>query len=160
MRLTTLTTALATATLATARLSGFAAPATIAPESRFNLTLIAIPRVESTAEVAVSYGYSTNPGFPGTLGYNEQSMVLGPGSSNQPTNHTILAKAPKRANLIPDRPEGPAEGEAMYLNLAIFSLVGVDAYPFIASYNVSVEFGAENSEELVGTTTPLLVPYS
>ena len=160
MRLSTLTTALATASLAYASLFGFAVPATIAPDSHFNLTLISIDRVESTTEVAVSYGYSTKPGFPGTLGYNVQSMFLGTGNSNQPTNLTILAKAPKRENLIPDRPEGPAEGEEMYLNLAIFRLVGVGAYPFIASYNVSIAFGAENSDDVVGTTTRLLVPYS
>ncbi|EDU43812.1 hypothetical protein PtrSN002B_010669 [Pyrenophora tritici-repentis] len=161
MRFTTLAATLASASQATALLAGLSAPATIAPGSRFNLTLIASPRAEPRPEVAVSYGWSANNGFEGALGYNVQSMFLGPSLSDTDNNITILAQAPAREDLIPGRPAGPGPDENMFLNIAFFQLGPGNSYPAISSYNVSVMIGEETSEGvLVGSTTPLLVMYA
>ena len=156
MRFTTLAATLATASLASARLVGIAAPSTLTPDTRFNLTLISENFSQAVAEVAVSWGFSTSPGFPGNLGYNVQSVFLGPGSSNTLDNITILAEVPKLEDLVPGSPEGADE---LLLNVAIFSLNGALGFPFVSGFNVTVNIGNETDGSEVSSYDRLTVLY-
>jgi hypothetical protein len=68
MRISTLTTALTTASLASARLIGISAPSTLTPNSNFTLTLLSEGYIQTVADIAVAWGFDLLPGYPGSLG--------------------------------------------------------------------------------------------
>ncbi|RMZ68448.1 secreted nis1 [Pyrenophora seminiperda CCB06] len=162
MRFTSTTASLlATLPLATSRLIGISAPATISPSTTYNLTLLSENYIQSISDVAFSLGYSTSPSYPGVLGYNVVSHFLGPDLSNQGNKSVVIeVEAPAREDLIPGRPEGPGEGEKLLLNVAVFSLLGALKTPFVANYNVSVGFGEEGgSGEVVSSTEAISITF-
>lgn len=80
MRTTLLTTAAAFASLASARIVGFAVPKTVAPDSTVKLEIIAENYIQATQDVAVSFGISpSKTAYLGSLGTLLDSNFLGPG---------------------------------------------------------------------------------
>lgn len=94
MRTSTFLSGLATASFASARLVGLAAPSTLAPSQPFTLTLITENYIQAVADVSVAWGYAPAPGFPQSLGSFTNSSYLGPSKSNQLKNVTIETTAP------------------------------------------------------------------
>jgi hypothetical protein len=144
MRFATLATALTSATLASSRLIGIAAPSTLAPNSTFTLTLLSEGYIQSVADVAVAWGFSLAPGYPGTLGAFTDSAYLGPEKSNQGQDSvTITATVP--AGLSSDA----YMGKEILLNAGIYSLYGASGGPTVTGFNVTVKVGEETGGEVV-----------
>ncbi|KAI4636304.1 hypothetical protein J4E83_001258 [Alternaria metachromatica] len=144
MRFSTLTTALTSLSLASGRLIGIAAPSTLAPNSTFTLTLLSEGYIQSVADVAVAWGFSLAPGYPGTLGSFAQSAYLGPEKSNQgQENVTITATVP--AGLAMDA----YQGKDILLNAGIYSLYGASGGATVTGFNVTVRVGESTGGEVV-----------
>ena len=141
MRTSTLLSTLATATLASARIVGLAAPRTLAPSQPFTLTLISENYIQSVADISIAWGYSPAPGFPQTLGAYTNSSYLGPSKSNQRNNITLETVAPAELDIFADK--------NVTLAASLFSLYGASGSPAVLSFNVTVNVGDETSEELV-----------
>ncbi|KAL1798920.1 hypothetical protein ACET3X_002957 [Alternaria dauci] len=144
MRFSTLATALTSATLASSRLIGIAAPSTLAPNSTFTLTLLSEGYIQSVADIAVAWGFNVAPGFPGTLGSYTGSAYLGPEKSNQgQDNVTITATVP--AELADE----DFQGKDILLNAGIYSLYGVSGGTVVTGFNVTVRVGATTGGDIV-----------
>jgi hypothetical protein len=141
MRASTLLTTLATTTLTTARLTGLAAPATLAPSQPFTLTLLTENYIQSVADVSIAWGYALAPGYPLTLGSLTSSAYLGPDKSNSVDNVTIATTAPKELEQF--------KGKEVVLAGSLFSLYGASGTPSVTNFNVTVTVGDATSEELV-----------
>lgn len=142
MRFTTLTTSLAAASAASARIIGISAPSVLAPNSTFNLTLLTENYIQSVADISVAWGYSVAPGFPTALGSFVQSAYLGPNKSNTLENVTVEATVP--AQLANDAYNG-----SLVLSAGVYSLYGASGSVTVMGFNVTVEVGEETSEESV-----------
>jgi hypothetical protein len=144
MRLTTLTTALTSLTLASARLTGIAAPSVLAPNSTFTLTLLSEGYIQSVADISVAWGFSLAPGYPGSLGSFTNSAYLGPDKSNQgQQNVTLTATAP--AGLAMDA----YAGKDVLLSAGIYSLYGASGSVTVTGFNVTVRVGESTGDEVV-----------
>lgn len=141
MRAATVISTLATASLAAARLTGLAAPSTLAPSQPFTLTLLTENYIQSVADISIAWGYSLAPGYPLTVGSFPSSSYLGPDKSNQLENVTIDATAPKELEQW--------AGKEVVLAGSLFSLYGASGTPSVTNFNVTVTVGNETSEELV-----------
>jgi hypothetical protein len=142
MRFSTITASLASAALASARITGIQAPSTIAPNSTFSLTLLTENYIQSVADISVAWGYSLAPGYPGTLGSFISSEYLGPSKSNTLENITISAT-------VPEALSGAAyAGKDLLLSAAVYSLYGASNGPVVQAFNVTVKVG-EKSEGTV-----------
>lgn len=141
MRTCTLLTGLSTAALASARLVGIAAPATIAPSQPFELHLLTENYIQSVADVSIAWGFSLAPGYPLTLGSFTNSSYLGPSLSNQLENVTIDAVAPAGLEQW--------AGQEVVLAGSLFSLYGASGTPSVTNFNVTVAVGNETSSEIV-----------
>ncbi|OAL04595.1 hypothetical protein IQ06DRAFT_290651 [Phaeosphaeriaceae sp. SRC1lsM3a] len=146
MRTSTLLTALTSSSLASARIIGLAAPATLTPNASFTLTLLTENYIQSVADVAVAWGFQTptenNPtGFPYTLGSFANSAYLGPEKSNTLQNVTIDATAPATLE----------KGKDVVLGVAVMSLYGASGGPITQAWNVTVHVGEEASGDLVAS---------
>ncbi|OAG02346.1 uncharacterized protein CC84DRAFT_1009733 [Paraphaeosphaeria sporulosa] len=141
MRTTALLTTALSAALTTARLTGLAAPSTLAPSSPFNLTLITENYIQSVADVSIAWGFSLAPGYPLTLGSFTSSSYLGPDKSNQLENVTIAATAPAELE--------EWKGKEVVLAGSLFSLYGASGSPSLTNFNVTILVGDETSEELI-----------
>ncbi|KAF3003183.1 hypothetical protein E8E13_009383 [Curvularia kusanoi] len=145
MRFTTLATSLAAASAASARVVGISAPATLAPNSTFTLTLLTENYIQSVADISVAWGYSLAPGYPTTLGSFVQSAYLGPNKSNTLQNVTVQATVP--AGLANEA----YKGKELVLNAGVYSLYGASSSATVAGFNVTVEVGEETSEDVVSS---------
>jgi len=134
---TTLLTLLTTTSLTAARLTGIAAPSTLAPSQPFTLTLLTENYIQSVADISVVWGFAPTPGFPLSLGAFVSSAYLGPSKSNQLQNVTIPATAP--ADLA------QWKGKQVVLSASLFSLYGVSGTPSVANFNVTVNVGDQTS---------------
>ena len=135
MRVSTITSTLASAALASARITGIQAPSTIAPDSKFTLTILTENYIQSVADISVAWGYSLAPGYPGTLGSFISSEYLGPDKSNTLENITIEATAPSGLS-------GEAyAGKDLLLSAAVYSLYGASSAPIVEAFNVTVKVG-------------------
>ena len=144
MRFSTLATALTSATLASSRLIGIAAPSTLAPNSTFTLTLLSEGYIQSVADISVAWGFSLAPGYPGSLGSFTNSAYLGPEKSNQgQENVTITATAP--AGLAMDA----YMGKDLLLSAGIYSLYGASGGVTVTGFNVTVRVGERTGDEVV-----------
>ncbi|KAL1596660.1 hypothetical protein SLS60_009308 [Paraconiothyrium brasiliense] len=141
MRASSFGSVLATASLASARLTGLAAPATLAPSQPFTLTLLTENYIQTVADVSIAWGYSLAPGYPLTLGNPNDSAYLGPDKSNQLDNVTIETTAPKELENW--------KGKEVVLAGSLFSLYGASGTPSVTNFNVTVTVGDETSDELV-----------
>ncbi|KAF2186285.1 hypothetical protein K469DRAFT_540081, partial [Zopfia rhizophila CBS 207.26] len=129
----------ATFALTSARIAGLAAPATLAPNSPYTLTVITENYIQRVYDVSVAWGYVAAPGFPQSLGRDVGSSYLGPDKSNILTNISIETTAP--AGL---REAANAEGKVL-LSAAVYSLYGALAQPTVANFNVTVQVGDQTS---------------
>jgi hypothetical protein len=135
MRFSTVATAMAATSLASARIVGIAAPPTLAPNSTFTLTLVTENYIQTVADVAVAWGFqfptAAYPnGFPNTLGSFAGSAYLGPSKSNTLGNVTVQAVAPV----------GEAwEGKTAVLSVGLFSLYGASGSTVVGAFNVTVD---------------------
>jgi hypothetical protein len=144
MRFSTLATALTSATLASSRLIGIAAPSTLAPNSTFTLTLLSEGYIQTVADVAVAWGFSIAPGYPGSLGSFTDSAYLGPEKSNQgQDNVTIIATVPE--GLASDS----YKGQEILLSAGIYSLYGASGSTTVTGFNVTVKVGEVTGGEIV-----------
>ncbi|SMQ54170.1 unnamed protein product [Zymoseptoria tritici ST99CH_3D7] len=120
--------------LATARISGIAAPSVIAPDSTFNVTILTENYIQSVKDISASFALSSTAadGFLGVeyLG----SFYLGPKNSNILTNITLEVTAPSTTN-------------AKFLTAAITSLYGASNGPVTEQFSVPITFGDETSDE-------------
>jgi hypothetical protein len=139
MRTATLLSALSALSLTTARLVGISAPSTIAPSQNYTLTLITENYIQAVADVAIAWGYSTPPGFPGSLGFFTGSAYLGPSKSNQLKNVPIEVAAPQSLNV----------GSQYVLGVSLLSLYGASGGPVVTLFNVTVNVGEEVSQDVV-----------
>ena len=138
MRLSTLATTLSTSSLASARIIGLAAPATLTPNAPFTLTLLTENYIQSVSDIAVAWGFqfptANNPtGFPYTLGSFANSSYLGPQKSNTLSNVTVDAVAPGTLE----------KGKDVVLGVAVMSLYGASGGPVTTGWNVTVHVGEE-----------------
>jgi hypothetical protein len=121
--------------LATARISGIAAPAVIAPNSTFTITILTENYIQSVKDISAAFALSpiATDGYLGVdyLG----SFYLGPDKSNILTNLTFEVTAPATAN-------------AKFLTAAINSLYGASNSPVTETFSVPVSIGEETSGEL------------
>jgi hypothetical protein len=142
MRFSTITATLASAALAAARINGIEAPSTLAPGKPFALTLLTENYIQSVADIAVAWGFSLAPGYPGALGSFITSEYLGPANSNTLKNITLTVTAPEGL-------AGEAyAGKDLLLSAAVYSLYGASSGPIVQAFNVTVKAG-ENTEGLV-----------
>ncbi|KAF1831397.1 hypothetical protein BDW02DRAFT_649940 [Decorospora gaudefroyi] len=144
MRLSTLRTLLLTTaatTLSQARITGISAPATLAPNETFTLTLISTSYIQSVADVAVAWGFDVAPGYPGILGSFTDSAYLGPCLSNQAENISISATVPAGLSTEFYR------GKDLLLNAGVYSLYGASGEPVTSGFNVTVRIANETSCE-------------
>jgi hypothetical protein len=147
MRTSILATSLLSS-LASARITGLSAPATLAPNSTFSFTLQTEGYIQSVSDVAVAWGFAlptaTNPtGFPYTLGSFAGSSYLGPEKSNVLGNVSVEATTP-------DAFESEAYmGKNVVFSVAVMSLYGASAGPVTQSWNVTVKIGEEEGSEVV-----------
>jgi hypothetical protein len=81
MRVSTLTTSLTAASLASAVITGITAPSTLAPNNTFSLTLISENYIQSVAYIAVAWGFDLAPAHPGALGPYSDSAYVSPSLS-------------------------------------------------------------------------------
>jgi hypothetical protein len=147
MRFSTIATTLASAALATARISGIETPSTLVPGEPFTLTILTENYIQSVADVAIAWGFSLAPGYPGTLGSFISSEYLGPAKSNTLKNITLAATAPEAL-------AGEAyAGKELMLSAALYSLYGASSGPVVQAFNVTVKVGekTEGSVRSVGT---------
>lgn len=142
MRFTSLATALTTLSAASARIIGIEAPSTLAPNSKFNLTLLTEGYIQSVADISVAWGYSLAPGYPLSLGAFTQSSYLGPDKSNTREKVTVEATVPE--SLASDSWNG-----SLVLSAGVYSLYGASSGPVVTGFNVTVHVGDETSEETV-----------
>jgi hypothetical protein len=162
MRFSPLTTALITASLASARLIGISAPSTLAPNSTFELTLLSEGYIQTVADIAVAWGFDLLPGYPGSLGgygdsayafppsslplANNMYSYLGPSKSNQgQQNVTISATVPTALA------GGYYFGKQVLLNAAVFSLYGASSGPTVTGFNVTVTIGNATGDGVVSS---------
>ncbi|KAF2822355.1 hypothetical protein CC86DRAFT_372895 [Ophiobolus disseminans] len=149
MRFSTLTTAtLASVSLASARIIGFSAPSTLAPNSTFTFNLTTENYIQRVADVAVSWGYTlpteTNPtGYKYSLGSFAESAYLGPDRSNIITGVVVNATVPVGLN------SSSYFGKDVVLSVAVTSLYGASGGPVTQGWNVTVRIGAEDGGEWV-----------
>jgi hypothetical protein len=144
MRFSTLTTALTFLTLASARLTGIAAPSVLAPNSTFTLTLLSEGYIQSVADISVAWGFSLAPGYPGSLGSFTNSAYLGPEKSNQgQQNVTLTATVP--AGLAMDA----YMGKDVLLSAGIYSLYGASGTVTVTGFNVTIRVGESTGDEVV-----------
>ncbi|KAJ4299539.1 hypothetical protein N0V90_004785 [Kalmusia sp. IMI 367209] len=141
MRASTVFSGLATATLASARLTGLAAPSTLAPSQPFTLTLITENYIQTVADISIAWGYAPAPGFPHSLGSFANSSYLGPTKSNQLKNVTIETTAPAELEQW--------AGKEVVLAGSLFSLYGASGGPSVTNFNVTVSIGDETSDDVV-----------
>lgn len=142
MRTSTFVAALASASLASARIVGIAAPATIVPGKPFTLTLLTENYIQSVADIAVAWGFSPPPGFPYSLGSLASSAYLGPDKSNTLENVTLEVTAPAGLS-------GVQKDEKAVLSAGVYSLYGASSGPTVLNANVTVNVGDQVSEETV-----------
>ncbi|KAK3303573.1 uncharacterized protein B0T15DRAFT_279698 [Chaetomium strumarium] len=144
MRFSTLATALTSATLASSRLIGIAAPSTLAPKSTFTLTLLSEGYIQTVADVAVAWGFSLAPGYPGSLGSFSDSAYLGAEKSNQGQDNVTITAT------VPEGLAGDAyKGQEILLSVGIYSLYGASGGATVTGFNVSVKVGEETGGEIV-----------
>ncbi|KAF9690628.1 hypothetical protein EKO04_011279 [Ascochyta lentis] len=142
MRFTSLATALTTLSAASARIVGIEAPSTLAPNSKFNLTLLTGSYVQSVDDISVAWGYAIAPGYPASLGAFSQSSYLGPKKSNTLEKITVEAT-------VPDGLSSDSYNGTLVLTAGVYSLYGASAGPVVAGFTVEVQVGDETSTELV-----------
>lgn len=148
MRASAITAALTTASLASARIIGIAAPSTLAPNSTFTLTLLTENYIQTVADVSVAWGFqlptTANPtGYPYTLGSFADSAYLGPSKSNTLENVTISATVP--AGLASES----WNGKDVVLSAGVHSLYGASGSPTVTGFNVTVKIGEQTGDEAV-----------
>lgn len=141
MHFSTIASALATASLATARIVGLSTPATLTPNTTFPITLLSENYIQSVSEIAVAWGFqvptNANPqGYPYTLGSFTGSSYLGPNASNTLSNVTIQATVPAALQA----------GQDMVFGVAVMSLYGASAGPITQGWNVTVHVGEGQDE--------------
>ncbi|KAF2644404.1 hypothetical protein P280DRAFT_513884 [Massarina eburnea CBS 473.64] len=133
MRASTLLTAATTAAVASARLVGISTPATLVASQPYTITLLTENYIQSVADVAVAWGYSTPANaYPRSLGSSTSSSYLGPDKSNQVENVTVQATAP--ADLA-------SLGDKAVLSVSLWSLYGASGGPAVNTWNVTVNVG-------------------
>ncbi len=141
MRFQTLATALTTATLASARIAGIAAPTTIAPNTPFTLTILTENYIQTVADIALSWGYMpAGQAYSYTIGSYASSAYLGPADSNVLHNITIDAVAPEGLSAF--------AGQNVILTAGVYSLYGVSGEATVTGFNVSVAVGTSKSDDL------------
>jgi hypothetical protein len=96
--------------------------------------------------VAVSWGFSFDEGFAGTIGRFTTSAPLGPSKSNTVSNITINATVP----------EGMAQdifqNQDLILTAAVYSIYGTSGAPTVTGYNVTVRMGDVTGGEVRKST--------
>jgi hypothetical protein len=142
MRFSTLAMALTSATLGSARIIGFSAPSVLAPNTTFPLTLFTENYIQSVSDVAVSWGFEFNEGFPGATGRLTTSEPLGADKSNTLSNITIDAMVP--AGLAQDI----FQDKDLILTAAVYSIYGASGSPTVTGYNVTVRVGEQTGGEV------------
>jgi hypothetical protein len=147
MRFSTITTTLASAALASARINGIQAPATLEPNKPFELTILTENYIQSVADISVAWGFSLAPGYPGTLGSFISSEYLGPSKSNTLQNITLTVQAPEGLS-------GEAyAGKDLLLTAAVYSLYGASSGPVVQAFNVTVKAGEKTEGEVTSVGT-------
>lgn len=130
--------ALLTAT-AQARITGFYAPKTIAPNSEIKLLVEGEDYIQSIQDVAIAFGlqHGTSP-TPDSLGTLLGSQYLGPNQSNVVGNITAIVQIPAHTQ----------RGETT-LTASLFSLLGALYEPDTEDFQVTVNVGKFTSSEYV-----------
>ena len=86
MKFATLLAAATTATMASARIIGIAAPETIKAGEAFTAKILTENYIQSVADVAIAFGVAPNAGYPGALGNLAGEFFLGPGEFQSMTD--------------------------------------------------------------------------
>jgi hypothetical protein len=136
MRVSTLTTSLTAASLASAVITGITAPSTLAPNNTFSLTLISENYIQSVAYIAVAWGFDLAPAHPGALGPYSDSAYVSPSLS------MLVLKNKTRRVLF---------GKQALLQVAVYSLWGSYHGPQVAIWDVEVMIGDETSGDVVSS---------
>ena len=128
---------------ASAIISGFAVPETIAPGKPFNVIIETADYIQSVQDVAVSFGVA-----PVALAHDQilgttllASQFLGPADSNILRNITVSETVPS----------GTAAGDVVMTG-AVYSLYGVEYSPGITYFSVNTTIGSTTSTTYVSST--------
>ncbi|KAH7067173.1 hypothetical protein FB567DRAFT_599531 [Paraphoma chrysanthemicola] len=140
MRTSTLSTLVATASIASARIIGFSAPPVLTPSTPFTFNLTTENYIQTVADIAVVWGFqlptaSAPTGYPDSLGAFANSSYLGPTKSDVLGDVTVDAYAPG------DLSSSTWNGKDVVLTVAVTSLYGASAGPVTQSWNATVKIG-------------------
>jgi hypothetical protein len=127
------------ATTAQARIDGFYAPQTVAPNSDVKLLIRGDDYIQSIQDVAIAFGlqHGTDP-TPDSLGTLLGSKYLGPDESNVVGNITATVHIPS----------GTQRGKTT-LTASLFSLLGALYEPALSDFQVTVNVGKFTSSQYV-----------
>ncbi|KAF2238387.1 hypothetical protein EV356DRAFT_573481 [Viridothelium virens] len=128
---------------ASAIISGFAVPSTIAAGQPFDVIVETADYIQTVQDVAISFGIAPPQlAHDSTLGTNLlTSQLLGPSKSNILTNITFSEEIPAEV----------AAGDYV-VTAAVFSLYGVEYSPAVDYFTVNTTVGATTSETYVSST--------
>jgi len=133
---------LAAATLlssAAARITGFAVPDVVAPDSTVKIQIIAENYIQAVQDVAISFGIAPEArAYPGALGTLLSSKFLGPDDSNVVGNITHYVHIPATAEI------GPA-----VITGGLFALYGVLLSPTVETFGANITVGNYTSANYV-----------
>ncbi|EMD90764.1 hypothetical protein COCC4DRAFT_29978 [Bipolaris maydis ATCC 48331] len=134
MRFSTLATALASISSASAAIYGITAPAVLSPNETFPLTFISNIDQSSALDVAVAYGFSALPAYRGALGFNYETIYLaGPESGYQMgTNYTVNVVAPAAI---------AGYNGSVVVTASVYQIFGFSGVYRLNSFNVTAEVG-------------------
>ncbi|USP76372.1 hypothetical protein yc1106_03646 [Curvularia clavata] len=145
MQFSTVLAALASATSASAYITGISVPSTIVANETFALTLQSEVMNAKTVDVAVAYGFTTPPGNRGSIGQEWETLYIPsiPEAKGQKT-FTVNVKAPE------DLADYVKNGQVQ-VGAGIFSILGGVGNVRTVAFNVTVAVGDKVSETLVSS---------
>ncbi|PNY26096.1 Uncharacterized protein TCAP_03967 [Tolypocladium capitatum] len=126
--------------LAHARVTGIAVPDTIRPGDSFNAVIHSSNYIQAVHDVAITFGYASGAGYPGSLGSVTNSYCLGAEISNQINDYQRWVSIPS------SMPRGRG-----VVTATLTSLYGAVAMPVISNFNVTVTFGEATSTNYVSS---------
>ncbi|KAF2032792.1 hypothetical protein EK21DRAFT_15304, partial [Setomelanomma holmii] len=143
-----LSTLLATISIATARIVGISSPPVLTPGTPFTFNLTTENYIQSVADVAVAWGFqlptANNPtGYPYTVGSFTNSSYLGPSKSNVLEDVSV-------ESYVPEGLSSDAYNEKdVVFSVAVMSLYGASGVPSTTGWNVTVKIGESTGGDWV-----------
>lgn len=140
---------LASASVVSAGISGFTMPTHIVAGETFTLSLNQENVTGFGLDVAVAWGYSQAPGFPGTLGRFYNSTGLGYDMSNKgygSVDIEVLAPPKDQVDFV------FKDDDTILFALGVYTIYGASGSYKLTVYNTTINFADEISNDTITTT--------